>query len=116
MYVGLSLSGALLLLLGSGLFGPLGSWLFLLSLIAYVVLLVHVYRVQRDLRAAGLSRVGAWVVVVVPLLLVYTCRSFEPPLTNGKVLLIVIGSLFVPGIVLSTAVAQVRRQKSTGGG
>lgn len=79
VYEALCLPGAVILWSGSDPLTTFVDWIFFLSLIVYPVLIVQAYRVLRDLRAAGLSRVGAWVVPLVPTLMFYACPSFEPP-------------------------------------
>lgn len=57
-----------------------GSVLLVLALIPYVMAIVHAYRVQRDLQAAGLNRTHAWTVIVGALLLTHTLGFFIPAL------------------------------------
>ncbi|SRR5712692_9767358 len=57
---------------------PFGSWFLALSLIAYVGSIVHAYRVQRDLHAAGLNRTGAWTVIAGALILNSVLGFFIP--------------------------------------
>ena len=59
---------------------PYLDQLLALSVAPYVWTIVHAYRVQRGLHAAGLSRTGAWTVVVGALMLNFIFGFFIPGL------------------------------------
>ena len=111
-YAGLSIPGVSLSIFPLPFGNGPGGWLRILSLMAYGVAVVYAYRVQSDLRAAGLTRTGAWTVVAAVALILVLIGRTQGPETRGDVLLTMV--LLVPAAVLS-GVRRVKRSLAEAG-
>ena len=80
IYLGCWLGGIILSFIG-GEIASIGLFLILGSLVPYIISMVYAYKVQANLKKAGLMRSGAWQIVVAALFLNPIIVGFYVPLS-----------------------------------